>query len=155
MIARAVLRYSAIFLLGLTPSLHAQERARPEIGAWGVDTSSMSKTVRPGDDFYRYVNEGWLRTAKTPPGLPAIDGFTTLYLRNQDRVRDIILSLGTTAHKPRSPEQQIADMYRLTRSVTRARARRWRSLWLCRGSKPSSAPVSSSIWTIRCAMCLR
>jgi endothelin-converting enzyme/putative endopeptidase len=45
------------------------------IGNRGVDPQSLSKTVRPGDNIYRNVNEGWLITAKAPAGIPYIDDF--------------------------------------------------------------------------------
>lgn len=48
----------------------AQERAA--IGDWGVETAELSTSVRPGDDFYRYVNEGWLAKARIPEGLSLI-----------------------------------------------------------------------------------
>ena len=34
------------------------------IGTWGVDTQGLSRTVKPGDEFYRYVNAAWLETAE-------------------------------------------------------------------------------------------
>jgi endothelin-converting enzyme/putative endopeptidase len=100
-----------LLLVGPAPLL-AQDATRAELGRWGVDTAGMSRTVRPGDDFYRYVNEGWLGSTQIPAGLPSIDGFTALYLRNQDRVREIILGLGDKPYAQGSREQQIADMYR-------------------------------------------
>lgn len=106
------LKATALLLLLLPLSAHAADRSRPEIGSWGVNMGGMSKTVRPGDDFYRYVNEGWLAKAQVPPGLGSMDGFTQLYLRNQERARDIIQSLGTKSYPAGSREQQIADMYR-------------------------------------------
>lgn len=85
---------------------------RPEIGTWGIDMGGMSRSVRPGDGFYRYVNEGWLASAQLPRGLASVDGFTTLYLRNQGRVREIVRSLEGRPHHKGSVEQQIADMHR-------------------------------------------
>ena len=40
-----------------------------------AERASISKDVRPGDDFYRYVNEGWLKTAAPPPGFPFPNAF--------------------------------------------------------------------------------
>ena len=34
-----------------------------QLGKWGVDLSSMDKSVKPGDNFFNYVNGGWLKTA--------------------------------------------------------------------------------------------
>src|SRR5438093_2057932 len=35
--------------------------------ASGIDTGGMDKTVRPQDDFYRYVNGRWLDQTEIPP----------------------------------------------------------------------------------------
>lgn len=112
-------KYAAFLLLVMPIAAEADADSRPELGAWGLETSNISPTVRPGDDFYRYVNEGWLRTAQIPAGLPSVDGFTTLYLRNQDRVKEIILSLGGKTYPRGSREQQIADMYRSVSDLAR------------------------------------
>ena len=61
--------------------------AKAAIGQWGVDTAGLSKTARPGDDFYRHVNEGWLKTAKMLPGIPFMDGFVEAYLAPEKRVK--------------------------------------------------------------------
>lgn len=82
------------------------------IGDWGVDTGGFSTTVRPGDDFYRYVNERWLKTAKIPEGLAATDALTELYLVTEARVGTLITATSEAKHAPGTPEQQIADMYR-------------------------------------------
>lgn len=42
--------------------------AKAETGLWGVDTAYISEVVAPGDNFYLYVNEGWIDQAVFPPG---------------------------------------------------------------------------------------
>lgn len=86
--------------------------AKAAIGQWGVDTASMSTTVKPGDDFYRYVNEGWLRTAKAPPGIPFIDPFVEVYLSTEKRVGGIVAQVRETSNAPGTPEQMIGDFHR-------------------------------------------
>jgi endothelin-converting enzyme/putative endopeptidase len=68
--------------------------------------------VRPGDDFYRYVNAGWLTTATAPPGLPAIDSFVEVYLSTEQRVAGIVAQARETTGAPGSPEQLIGDFHR-------------------------------------------
>ena len=67
---------AASALLALSPVTAAEAPPKAAIGSWGVDTSGISKTIKPGDDFYRYVNDGWLKTTQIPTGLPAIDAGT-------------------------------------------------------------------------------
>jgi endothelin-converting enzyme/putative endopeptidase len=105
---------AAIALVLVAPVQAADSGEKPPatIGAWGVDTKGMSKTVRPGDDFYRYVNEGWLKSAKLPAGLSALESFTEVYLSTEQRVLGIIKEAREGNDAPGTPEQQIADYYR-------------------------------------------
>src|SRR6185503_12346785 len=45
--------------------VHA-DTAKPAFGTWGLDNAAMDKSVKPGDDFYRYMNGHWLATATIP-----------------------------------------------------------------------------------------
>jgi endothelin-converting enzyme/putative endopeptidase len=82
-----------------------------EFGKWGVETQYLSPTVKPGDDFYRYVNEGWLKTARIPAGFPMEGSFVELMLRTDKQVQSIIDDVTSKPSVPGSPEQQIADMH--------------------------------------------
>src|SRR5256885_14549500 len=33
-----------------------------------ASTQEMDPSIKPGDDFYRYANGGWIKTAAIPPG---------------------------------------------------------------------------------------
>jgi putative endopeptidase len=115
----------AAIAFALTTSAYAADspgKPPAAIGAWGVDTRGLSKTVRPGDDFYRYVNEGWLKTAKMPPGLPALESFTEVYLSTEQRVLGIIKESREGNDAPGTPEQQIADYYRSFADMERRNA---------------------------------
>ncbi|MEQ1929903.1 MAG: M13 family metallopeptidase [Parvularculaceae bacterium] len=63
---------------------------KPELGKWGVDTSFVKEGVKPGDDFYRHVNGGWLDTFKMPDDFSSYGSFTVLFERSEERVRKII-----------------------------------------------------------------
>src|SRR5258708_14903688 len=57
-----VLCASAIFLgMGAAPV------------AENVDTKDMDRSIKPGDDFYRYANSGWLKTQTIPAGQSGFD----------------------------------------------------------------------------------
>jgi len=113
----------ATALLTLAPG-HAAFAARHKaaIGEWGVDTKGLSKTVSPGDDFYLYVNEAWLKSAQIPAGLPVIDSFAEVYLSTEQRVAGIITEAREGNDAPGSPEQQIADFHRSHSNVARRNA---------------------------------
>ena len=88
----------------------AADEAVPQakLGKWGIETDGLSKTVKPGDDFYLYVNEGWLKTAKIPVGLDSYDDPTKLYLGNQERINGIIKAVSAKAYPKGSDEQQLS-----------------------------------------------
>jgi putative endopeptidase len=54
---RAVVGVVSTFIAFAAPANAAQ------IGAWGVDLSDQDRSVRPGDDFFRYQNGGWVARA--------------------------------------------------------------------------------------------
>lgn len=85
---------------------------KPVLGAWGIETQHISRTVKPGDDFYRYVNEGWLKTAAPPPGLPYANAFVDAYVRTQGQLRALIDSILASRPEPGSDEDKIATLYR-------------------------------------------
>jgi endothelin-converting enzyme/putative endopeptidase len=114
----------ATALLATAP-VHAADvpsTGKAQIGAWGVDTAGLSRTVRPGDDFYRYVNEGWLKTAKIPAGMASIDPFTEVKLSTEARVADIITEAREGNDAPGTPEAMIADLHRSYTDLARRNA---------------------------------
>ena len=44
----------------------------------GLNISYMDKSVRPQDDFYNYVNGGWMKTAVIPSDKPSWGSFNAL-----------------------------------------------------------------------------
>ena len=40
--------------------------AHPALGAWGVDLNAMDKSVKPGDDFFMFVNGTWYKNTAVP-----------------------------------------------------------------------------------------
>ena len=49
-----------------------------EIKEEGLNLSYMDKSVRPQDDFYNYVNGGWMKTAVIPSDKPSWGSFNAL-----------------------------------------------------------------------------
>src|SRR5258708_3006302 len=68
-------------------------------------------TIKPGDDFYRYANGGWLATAAIPAGQASFDTRAILAERTSQRVRNLIQ--GATASHPAkgSAAQKVGDYY--------------------------------------------
>ena len=68
------------------------------LGTWGVDLVGMDKSVKPGDDFFRYVSGAWFATAEIPPDRTTTGSFVQLDIQSETRVRGIMTELeGFTA----------------------------------------------------------
>ncbi len=80
------------------------------MGDWGIETQHISDSVAPGDDFFAYVNEGWLETATFRPGYPSAGGFLDLHLESQEQVRAIIEDASSSTDRTRA-EQQVGDLF--------------------------------------------
>jgi hypothetical protein len=63
---------------------------KPEFGEVGLDLASMDKTVAPGDDFYAYVNGGWLKSATIPADRSNYSDVARLREQSLARVRGIV-----------------------------------------------------------------
>jgi len=86
--------------------------AKPEYGGWGVDLAGMDKSIKPGDDFYSYVNGTWSKNAVIADDKPAEGSFLSLNDRAQDELKKMIKDIGAdkTAAEG-SNEQKIRDFY--------------------------------------------
>ncbi|MFD2166381.1 M13 family metallopeptidase [Thalassotalea euphylliae] len=81
--------------------------------ASGIDVSNMDLTVRPQDNFYRYVNGGWLKTNEIPSDKTTIGSFYDLRDDADRQVRAIIEELAETPNLiVGSDEQKVADLFR-------------------------------------------
>jgi endothelin-converting enzyme/putative endopeptidase len=62
------MRKALLILLAVTTAVPAlaQAPAKPKYGPWGVDYADMDRTVKPGDDFYRFAEGTWLRDHPIP-----------------------------------------------------------------------------------------
>ncbi len=96
----------------VAPSAATQTPApRPELGSFGIDTSAMDTTVRPGDDFYRYVNGAWTSTFEIPADKARYGVFDALRDKSESDVRTLLDELGSTPPAPGSVQQKVADLY--------------------------------------------
>ena len=84
----------------------------PRLGPWGLERSHLSEKVQPGDDFFVFVNEGWIDQAKMPAGFSRFGAFGELALEAEDNVEAIITdALETNNAEAGTPMQQIGALY--------------------------------------------
>jgi len=81
--------------------------------ASGIEKANMDKSVRPQDNFYRYINGGWMSSHEIPGDKTAIGSFYDLRDKADDDVKAIIEELAATKDlKAGSDEQKVADIFR-------------------------------------------
>ncbi|MBN9569657.1 MAG: hypothetical protein J0H30_01035 [Alphaproteobacteria bacterium] len=69
---------------------NAASAAKPALGQWGVDLTSMDTAIKPGDDFFEYVNGTWLKTAKIPDDRASTGSFQDLRIQSEKQMRAIV-----------------------------------------------------------------
>ena len=78
----------------------------------GIELGNFDKSVKPGDDFYRYVNGKWLDSTTIPSDKSNYGSFTKLADDAEEQLLDIIEdSANSKDKKPGSNEQKVGDMY--------------------------------------------
>jgi endothelin-converting enzyme/putative endopeptidase len=79
----------------------------------GIAQANIDETVRPQDNFYRYVNGTWLKNNEIPADKTAIGSFYDLRDQSDKDVRALIEELAATENLTEgSDEQKVADLFR-------------------------------------------
>ena len=78
----------------------------------GIDVSGMDLSVRPQDDFFRYVNGRWADDTQIPGDLSSYGTFAILRERSQEAIRTIIESEARAQAAPGSNSQKVGDLYK-------------------------------------------
>jgi Predicted metalloendopeptidase len=103
----------ACSLLLALPMVYAQgapqQSANP--AEHGIAVGHMDKTVKPGDDFYRYANGTWLKTTEIPPDRAAVGVFSILDDIANKRTAALIEEVAKSNPKPGSGQRKIADLF--------------------------------------------
>ena len=75
---------------------------KPAVGSFGVDLAQMDRTVRPGDDFYSYVNGTWLKTFQIPADRARYTTGTSVSEKMEADVHSILEELAASKAAPGS-----------------------------------------------------
>ena len=95
--------------LALTTPIAAQA-AKPTYGNWGYDPASMDRGVKPGDDFWAFVNGGWDKRVPIPADRAGAGVGYVVSDLSETQVRAIVEDMAK-AGKTSGIEQQVGDYY--------------------------------------------
>lgn len=73
--------------------------------------SDMDRSVKPGDDFYRYANGGWIATTAIPAGQQSYGTGSILSERASGQVRDLVQGAAAAQAAKGSIAQKVGDYY--------------------------------------------
>lgn len=77
----------------------------------GIDTTTFDHSVRPQDDFYRYVNGGWLKSAQIPADASSWGAFQELRENSRNAEHELFESASKANAPTGSPERKVGDLY--------------------------------------------
>ncbi|MGH8218422.1 MAG: M13 family peptidase, partial [Steroidobacteraceae bacterium] len=92
--------------LALAATVVAAGTAHPP----GDMLSGMDRSVRPGDDFFRYANGEWLRATRIPSDRSSWGTFGMLRELTAERTAALIRQAGRNSHAP-AETRKVADYY--------------------------------------------
>ena len=99
-VAPVVILASAVYLSGAATPL-----------AENVYTHDMDRSIKPGNDFYRYANGGWLAKVAIPAGQSSYDTRAILKARTSQRVRELIQDAAASQPAKGNVAQKVGTYY--------------------------------------------
>jgi len=105
-----VLVLASILSAGAAPS-PATSRATVTTAPSGLDPAFIDRSVRPGDDFFRYANGKWLGTTEIPADRSAWGASGELEERLILQTREILEAAARSNAAPGTLERKMGDFY--------------------------------------------
>lgn len=100
----------------------------------GIDIAGMDKTVRPQDDFFKYVNGNWIKNNPIPASESRWGNFNVLAEKNLDLLHTILKNASADASAPKgSIKRKVGDFYKIAMDTIKLNAE---------GTKPVSGLLS-------------
>jgi len=114
-------RFSAVCLFGLLLSAHPCPAAETTLSS-GIDRAGFDTSIKPGDDFFRYVNGTWIKHNPIPPEYGRWGSFFKLRDDNLLALREILDDLAKTDKKLDGNRAKLRDFYRTAMDEAKLRA---------------------------------
>ena len=77
-----------------------------------IDKADMDLSVKPGDDFYRYANGGWMQNNPLKAEYARFGSFDVLRERNVEDLNALFAEMTTMNPEPGTIDQKIVDLYK-------------------------------------------
>ena len=97
---------------GAATAIPTDEYRLPEYGGWGVNPADIDKSIKPGDDFFAYVNGKWIAQEVIPAQYPYSGNALGLRLGAERDIRKVVDEMAAGNFAPGSVERRIGDAYK-------------------------------------------
>jgi len=87
------------------------DAAQPKFGTWGYKNEAMDRSVKPGDDFWAYVNGTWAKTTEIAADRTYVGHDSVLNDQIDRDVRAIVEDMARDPSNSGKIGQQVGDMY--------------------------------------------
>ena len=94
----------------------------------GINPANLDKSVKPGNDFYRYAAGGCLDSHPLDAEHTDNGAFTDLYEENQKQIQELILQYANTPQEKGMLGQKIGSLYKLMMDSVRLNREGWAPL---------------------------
>ncbi len=78
----------------------------------GIDLTAMDTSVKPGDDFFSYINGAWVEAIEIPADKGRFSAFDLLRDESQDAVKVIVEKSANGDFAKGTDAQKVGDMYK-------------------------------------------
>jgi len=106
---RAILSSFIVSLVLAAVGAFAQDAAIQE--GHGIVVANIDRSVKPGDDFYRFANGEWIKRTEIPPDRSGVDVWTKLTDLSNQRMADLIKELASSNPTAGSNSRKVADLF--------------------------------------------
>ena len=76
-----------------------------------IETANMDSSVKPGDNFFLFVNGKWDKKAIIPAAESGAGAFYDLYNHTKDNMHTLLTDVAKSTKTPGSLEQKVGDFY--------------------------------------------
>ena len=109
-------------LLMIIPMMAMVSCSQKQASVPAIDLTDFDTTVSPAEDFYTYVNGGWMKKNPLKAEYARFGSFDVLSENNQIRLNELFSSMTTMKTVTGSVDQKIADLYKQGLDSTRLNA---------------------------------
>jgi putative endopeptidase len=104
---------AALLLTGCSTPVPTEKAAarKAAVQPWGYDLTAIDRSVKPGDDFFRFAGGSWMKKTQIPADRVQWGPMAVLASQAEEQVKVIATGLTSKQNPPGSNEQKIADFY--------------------------------------------